>query len=208
MKIWAVCFVFAVALGLTLSTPSFATEEEDKCIQSGLKDLGFYKGEIDGELGNGTKRALKALSKAGLGPDYPLLPQTTTGWCLHIANLPDVGAGTRELAAASEMIALVRIPMVVDPMALSRVFLRNSADEIVAERNTFETALKDGTTPMLIAVFPYAEVKSATSACAEFNKGYAVLDSNGNPFPASCDPAVIAFWDGAFSMNYKTVQQD
>ena len=45
--------------------------DTDKALQQALKDKGFYKGKIDGDIGPKTKEAIKAFKIAnGLRPDF------------------------------------------------------------------------------------------------------------------------------------------
>lgn len=56
--------------------PQAATQDPNKALQQALKDKGFYKGAVDGDIGPQTQEAIKAFKvKNGLSADYVVGPK-------------------------------------------------------------------------------------------------------------------------------------
>ena len=51
-------------VNLAVAPPVSAHQDENKALQQALKDKGFYKGVIDGDLGQKTLEAVKAFKVA------------------------------------------------------------------------------------------------------------------------------------------------
>jgi len=58
----------APVVNLAVATPAAANKDADKALQQALKNKGFYKGAIDGDIGPKTKEAIKAFKVANKLP--------------------------------------------------------------------------------------------------------------------------------------------
>ena len=108
--IFALCLVlmFACILGGTLyavnystqsETVAVATVSENKQVQQKLKELGYYKGAIDGIFGSGTVKAVKNFQR-----DYGL----TVDGIVGTKTLKALGLGTGGTYSSSDIYLLAK----------------------------------------------------------------------------------------------------
>jgi hypothetical protein len=174
--------------------PSFAlADEASKCVQTALNSLGYDVGTVDGQIGNGTKKAFAKYLKDSKAPAFDFNPTTYGPWCLYLARTAQVDDATRVYSSKLGSAATVVVSAVVPIESVQSIQFHAPENRFLTGAQEFTQSTIDNRAA-ISATFPYEAVKDATRICAAFNPEWAVTDAKGELYPASCDTVVIEFW--------------
>jgi len=171
---------------------ALSDEEKTSCVQAALNALGFDAGAVDGQLGNGTRRAFAAFAASTNGKvneRWQLNGGTLGALCLYLAREHELDADTEALAVRQAATTEIAFAIGLPPEAFAAFAMADEKDSAVARLETYEeyTNPADGK-QMLGLSFAYPEVSASARACTFVKEGWVLKNKEGKGFRGSCTP--------------------
>ena len=166
-----------------------AIDTSAECVQAALNELGFDAGQVDGQPGAKTQRALDAYVAAHPGPSrMPTVnnPIAQNSWCLYLGARHDLSDGVEAKATDLANKARFDLSLNIDPEAPFTVdFVNTEARSVVYE---FPTPVEFLTSSERIVSVDYDTIREATAICVRMMDGWQVIGQDDKIYPLSCTP--------------------
>lgn len=171
---------------------ALSDEEKTSCVQAALNTVGFDAGPVDGQLGNGTRRAFAAFAASTNGKvneRWQLNGGTLGAICIYLAREHELDADTEALAARQAETAEIAYAIGLPPEAFSAFAIADDKDSALARLETYEDHTSPADGKQLLGLrFPYLDVSAGTRACTFVKDGWVIRNNEGKGFRGSCMP--------------------